>query len=80
MINIMSVDYTSAIHKFVRDHADLIDGRKICRQKIRPWLQQKFGLEHMAARHIRTEAIRQLTRQGFLRRVHPRSRWIEIFD
>jgi hypothetical protein len=76
----MSTDYASAVYEFLVDHVEMIDGRKVSRAAIHPWLVREFGLERWTAKRIRTDATRELARQQKIKRPNPRSRYVEILD
>jgi hypothetical protein len=65
------------LYDFILDHEEFIDGRRVCRTPLAPYLRSR-GYEAPGLRRHRNTLVKQLEGKGLVEREHPRSGWLYI--
>lgn len=74
------VDRAAAVYRFIQEHAEMENGQRVCREPLYPWMMAEFGLDIRAVKGARTSAVKELERQGLVRRPNPRSTLLILTD
>ena len=74
-------EYASAIHDVLRATAHRAeDGRLVSTEPLYRFLLERFNIDDPRSRRIRTEAVRELTTRGLVKRDNVRSRAVELLE
>jgi hypothetical protein len=77
-----SMNYTEHVYEFLRRNAgrDAQTGLLVTHAPLAAWLTKTYGLTGSQAKDIRTKAVKDLERQGRVRREHRYTSKVWILD